>query len=209
MGRSLLIEYIGSFFLVLVYGMTLIEPGAGDLAPIAIGCALMAMIYAGSNISGGHYNPAVTVAVWLRGRIEASDVVPYMLAQVAGAMTASLAVVFFKGNPVVTPMDVDAGKAILNEMAFTFGLVLVFLSAMPSKTTPGNSYHGLATGLMLVAGLFAGGSISGGAFNPAVAAGFSIMGLTAPGSIWIFLLGNFAGGALAAGAFRALHPVES
>ena len=75
MGRYA-VELIGTFFLVLTIGMTVIEPGAGTLAPLAIGSALMVMVYAGGHISGAHYNPAVTLAVWMRGRCAAADVPP-------------------------------------------------------------------------------------------------------------------------------------
>ena len=78
-------EFIGTFFLVLTIGCTVIGAGSGVIAPLAIGAALMVMVYAGGHVSGAHYNPAVTLAVWLRGRCEAKDVVPYWIAQIAGA----------------------------------------------------------------------------------------------------------------------------
>ena len=69
-------EFIGTFFLVLTIGCAVIGHGAGPFAPLAIGSALMVMIFAGGHISGGHFNPAVTLGVWLRGKCETKDVVP-------------------------------------------------------------------------------------------------------------------------------------
>src|SRR5271165_4055691 len=115
-----LVELIGTFFLVLTIGCTVIEKGAGPLAPIAIGAALMVMIFAGGHISGGHYNPAVTLGVWLRGRCATADVVPYWLAQLAAAAVAAAVVSFFKGDKVVPAMVLKPGPALLAEFLFTF-----------------------------------------------------------------------------------------
>ena len=84
-----LVEFIGTFFLVLTVGCTVIDKGAGPLAPIAIGAALMVMIFAGGHISGGHYNPAVTLGVWMRGKCDTKDLVPYWVAQIVGAVIAA------------------------------------------------------------------------------------------------------------------------
>ena len=97
--KKYLVEFIGTFFLVLTIGMTVIDPGAGNLAPLAIGSALMIMIYAGGHVSGAHYNPAVTLAVWLRGRCATADVPFYFIAQVLGATAAAFVVLYLKGNP--------------------------------------------------------------------------------------------------------------
>ena len=92
-----LVEFIGTFFLVLTIGMTVISPGdAGNLAPLAIGGVLMVMIFAGGHISGAHYNPAVTLAVFLRGKCPAKDVAPYIVSQLIAAAVASSLVLFLK-----------------------------------------------------------------------------------------------------------------
>src|ERR1700757_2631705 len=98
-----LVEFIGTFFLVLTVGCTVIDKGAGPLAPIAIGAALMVMIFAGGHISGGHYNPAVTLGVWMRGKCDTKDLVPYWVAQIVGAVIAAFIVRFFKTGSVITP----------------------------------------------------------------------------------------------------------
>src|ERR1700748_2484459 len=103
--RKYLAEFIGTFFLVLTIGCTVIGHNAGALAPLAIGSVLMVMIFAGGHISGGHFNPAVTLGVWLRGSCEAKDVAPYMVFQIVGALLAAFAVKFLKAGDVVTPLQ--------------------------------------------------------------------------------------------------------
>jgi aquaporin Z len=199
-------EFIGTFFLVLTIGCTVIGNGAGALAPIAIGSALMVMIFAGGHISGGHFNPAVTLGVWLRGKCETKDVAPYMVAQIVAGVVAALVVKFLKGGAEVTPMQPAMLPALLAEFLFTFALVYVVLNVATAKGTSGNSFYGLAIGFTVMVGAFSVGNISGGAFNPAVAVGISVMGLSAWPNIWIYLVGNFAGGAVAAFTFKALNP---
>jgi aquaporin Z len=204
-----LVELIGTFFLVATVGFTVLEPGASALAPLAIGSALMIMIYAGGHVSGGHYNPAVTLAVWMRGRCPTSDVPGYMIAQVAGALMAAFLVMFMKGTGAATAASPDVVRAVIAELLFTFALCYVVLNVATAKATEGNSYFGLAIGFTVVVGACAVGGISGGAFNPAVAAGITAMGLSKLANLWIFLVGNFAGGALAAVVFKLVHPDDN
>jgi aquaporin Z len=204
--RKYLAEFIGTFFLVLTIGMCVIKPDAGNFAPIAIGSVLMVMVYAGGHISGAHFNPMVTLAVWLRGRCPAGDVPGYMVAQVAGAGAAAKLALFFKAGAVVAPAELKVVPALLAELVGAFALAYVVLNVATSKDTAGNSNYGLAIGFTVMAMAFALGGISGGAFNPAVAVGIVLMHLVNATDIWIFLLANFAGGALAAAAFRCLNP---
>jgi aquaporin Z len=201
-------EFIGTFFLVLTIGCTVIGHGAGPLAPLAIGSALMIMIFAGGHISGGHFNPAVTLGVWLRGKCETKDVAPYMVFQVVGAVLAALVVKYFKAGAAVAPLQPATLPALLAEFLFTFALVYVVLNVATAKGTSGNSFYGLAIGFTVLVGAFSVGNISGGAFNPAVAVGISVMGLSSWANIWIYLVAEFAGGTVAAGAFKALNPAE-
>ena len=204
--RKYIVEFIGTLFLVLTVGFTVLEPGAGILAPLAIGSVLMVMIYAGGHISGAHYNPAVTLAVWLRGRCPGSDVPWYMIAQVLGGLIASFIVLYVKGNPDVEPMTLNLAPALLVEFLFTFALCFVVLNVATSKNTEGNSYYGLAIGFTVLAGAYAVGPVSGAAFNPSVAVGISVMGLSAVSNIWVYLAANFVGGAIAALVFNGLNP---
>lgn len=206
--HKVLVELIGTFFLVLVVGLTAIAPTAVG-APMAIGAMLMVMVYAGGPISGGHYNPAVTLAVWLRGKCEAKDVPSYMGAQVLGAVLAALLVgVCTKGSDV-SALAPQVLPALLVECLFTFALAFVVLNVSTTKKSAGNSYFGLAIGFTVMAAAYAGGGISGGAFNPAVAIGITLLGLSSVGNLWIFLVANLAGGALAALVFRLTNPDES
>ena len=203
-----IVELIGTFFLVLTVGCTVIAPGAGDLAPLAIGASLMVMIFAGGHISGGHYNPAVTLGVWMRGKCDTKDIVPYWVAQLVGALLAAVIVKFFKGGAAITPGNPPVLAALLAEFLFTFALVYVVLNTATAKGTEGNSFYGLAIGMTVMTGAFAVGNISGGAFNPAVALGISIMGLSAWTNIWIFWVSELIAGAAAAAVFKAVNPAE-
>ena len=202
-------EFIGTFFLVLTIGCTGIGNGAGALAPLAIGSALMVMIFAGGHISGGHFNPAVTLGVWLRGKCEAKDVTPYMISQIIGAVLAAFAVKFLKGGAAVTPLQPATLPALVAEFLFTFALVYVVLNTATAKGTSGNSFYGLAIGFTVLVGAFSVGNVSGGAFNPAVAVGISCMGLSTWPNIWIYLVADFVGGAVAAGVFKTLNPTDN
>ncbi len=201
-----LTEFIGTFFLVLTVGCSVVIGGSGVIAPLAIGSALMVMIYAGGHVSGGHFNPAVTLGVWLRGRCPAKDVVPYWLAQLIGATVAAIAVNYLKGEIAVKPMVLKTGPALLAEFLFTFALVYVVLNSATAKANAGNSFYGLAIGFTVMVGAFSVGSISGAAFNPAVAVGVSIMGLSVWANLWIYLVANLAGGLAAAFAFKTINP---
>ena len=207
---KLIIEFIGTFFLVLTIGQTVVgaDPASptAALAPLAIGSALMVMVYAGGHVSGGHYNPAVTLGVTLRGKCSVAEAPAYMVVQVLGGAAAAIAVRFLKSGVAVTPAAFASVPAVLlAEFLFTFALVYVVLNAATAKGTQGNSFYGLAIGFTVMTGAFAVGGISGGAFNPAVAVGIAIMGLVEPANVWMHLVADFAGGAAAAAVFRALH----
>lgn len=208
--KKYLVEFIGTFFLVFTVGMTVIEPGAGGLAPIAIGSSLMIMIFAGGHISGGHYNPAVTLAATLRGACAPKDAAFYMVAQAAAGVVASLAVGYLKGMAMeaVQAGSPQVGPALLAELIFTFALCYVVLNVATAKGTNGNSFYGLAIGFTVMTGAFAVGGVSGGAFNPAVALGITLMGLSSWANIWIFLVANFAAAALAAAVFKFVNPPD-
>lgn len=201
-----IVELIGTFFLVFTIGCTVIDNGSALMAPLAIGAALMVMIFAGGHISGGHYNPAVTLGVWMRGKCDTKDLVPYWAAQFIGAALAAMIVKYLKAGSVVTPGNIQVLPALLAEFLFTFALVYVVLNVATAKGTSGNSFYGLAIGMTVMTGAFAVGNISGGAFNPAVAFGISIMGLSAWPSIWILLVGELLGGAAAALTFKTVNP---
>ena len=205
--KKYITEFIGTFFLVLTIGCTVIPGAAGVIAPLAIGSALMIMIFAGGHISGGHYNPGVTLAVWLRGRCESKDVVPYIFSQVLGALAAASIVTFLykAGTPMIIA---DVPKAFVAELLFSFALCYVVLNVATAKANANNSFYGLAIGFTVVVGAFAVGGISGGAFNSAVAVGAAAMKILNFTDIWIHISANLAGGAAAAGVFKFANPTD-
>ncbi len=214
-----LTEFVGTFFLVFTIGLTVTQDVA--MAPLAIGCSLMIMVYMGGHISGGHYNPAVSLAALLRGALKPADVVPYWIAQVLGALAAAFVVsIIIPGGEGETvganyfSPAVGAGYSLwgvgpwLIEILFTFALCLVVLNCATSSGTKGNSFFGLAIGFTIVVAAFAGGGISGGAFNPAVGIGPAVIKGTIGGapevlnSIVLHVAAPLAGGVLAAFVFK-------
>lgn len=205
--NKLLTELIGTFFLVLTIG--LVVSSGTPLAALAIGSALTVMIYMGGHISGAHYNPAVTLGVMMRGKIESAEAIKYMGAQVVGALLAAFASLHLTGGDMFAPAPgngVSVPMVLLAELLFTFALVLVVLQTATNDKTAGNSYYGLAIGFTVMVGAFAVGDISGGAFNPAVAIGSilvnSLVGSGSFADLWLYLVGPFAGGALAAVVYK-------
>ena len=205
--RKYVVEFIGTFFLTFAVGVAVLTRSA--FTPLAAGGTLMVMIYAGGHISGGHYNPAVTMAALVRRRIGIGDAVGYWGAQVVGGVVAGAL-----ARAVVNPAAVstlrlsghtEAAAAVV-ELLITFALCYVVLNVATSKDQPGNGFFGLAIGFTVAAGAFAVGGISGGVFNPAVALGGATGGLFAWSTIWVYLLVQLAAGVVAGLAFRALNP---
>jgi len=205
--KKLVCEAIGTFFLVLTIGCTVLGEGKGVIPPLAIGSALMVMVYAGGHLSGGHYNPAVTLALTVRGRHPKAEVVPYWVAQVIGAVAAAAIAVFLRKQGAAEP-PADVAKAALAEFLFTFALAYVVLNAATAKGTAGNSFYGLAIGFTVLTGAFAVGDISGGAFNPAVAIGAGVMGAINLSSIYIHIVADLLGGLAAGAVFKFLNPED-
>lgn len=199
-------EFIGTFFLVFTIGMTVMEPhSAGMLAPLAIGTVLTAIVFAGGHVSGAHYNPAITLSVFLKGKFSKKDLGMYWLAQLLAGVLAAYLTLYCKGGTSQNMIALDPTKALLVEFLFTFALCFVVLNVAVAKETKGNSYFGLAIGLIVLAGAYAVGTISGAAFNPAVALGVSIMQLSSWSNLWIFIVANLLGGAFAAYVFKSAH----
>src|SRR3954462_14116164 len=206
--KKYLVEFIGTFFLVLTVGLAL-RQGA-PLAPIAIGSVLMVMIFAGGHISGGHFNPAVTFAAFIRGRCDKRDVLPYWVAQFAAAVAAGgLVNYILAGRVDAAVLGVHPTiQSFIVEFIFTFALAWVVLNVATTKATMGNSFYGLAIGFTVLVGAITVGGISGGAFNPAVGLGVFTMGLESSKQFVIYLLSEFAGAAVAAVAYRAIVGLE-
>lgn len=198
-------ECVGTFFLVLVIALTVTQ--GVEEAPLAIGAGLAALVYMGGPISGAHYNPAVTLGMWLRGRLGASDILPYVLAQIAGAAAAAGAAAQLTGQAYVPApgRGVSTMAALGAEILFSFALMVVILSVATSEKSKGNAYYGLSIGLTVTAGAYAVGAISGGVFNPAVGTGPILAATLAGGStthLWLYWVGPVAGALLAVPIFR-------
>ena len=200
-----LTEFIGTFFLVLTIGLTVI--GGTPFAPLAIGTSLMVMLLMGGHVTGGHYNPAVSLASAMRKKLPWSEVPPYVAAQLAGALVAALAVrALLTQTFTLAPAEgFGAPRAVAVEALYTFALCLVVLNVATIQKTKGNSFYGLAIGFTVVVAAFAGGPLSGGAFNPAVGFGpilvHTIFGDGSLGNLWIYIVGPLIGAVLAAAAF--------
>ena len=204
--RNYVTEFIGTFFLVLTIGLTVLS--GTEFAPLAIGASLMVMVYMGGHVSGGHYNPAVSLAVLLRGKMASvGEFAMYVVSQCLGAVAAALTVYVIVGRTFAPAPAATASTAgvVAVELLYTFALALVVLNSAVAVKTLGNSFYGLAIGFTVVVGAFAGGPISGGAFNPAVGVGpiivDTLMGNGGMANLWIYLVAPLAGGALAAAVF--------
>ena len=205
--RKYSVELIGAFFLIFTVGTAVFS--GSTLAPLAIGTALMVMIYAGGHISGGHFNPAVTMAALVRGRIGVVDAFGYWIAQFVGGVLAALVVRGIDTRPAgLTALHLSGHRlvdAIVAELVFTIALAWVMLNSATSKDNRNNSFYGLAIGFTVMAGAIAVGGISGGVFNPAVAIGGAVMGMFAWSTFWIYLVVELVAGALAGIAFLAIN----
>ena len=209
MTQKLLTEFVGT--LLFLFSISAAVLSGSPMAPLAIGAALMVVVYMGGHVSGGHYNPAVSLAVLIRGKMTAGDLLPYWVAQVLGALMgcflASLAT--GKSFAVMPGEGVATLGAVLVEVVFTFFLCLVVLNVATAKATAGNSYFGLAIGFTIVVAAFGGGPVSGGAFNPAVATGAAINSVIhgqGAGPLWMYWVGPLMGGVLAGGTFKLQNP---
>jgi aquaporin Z len=204
------VEGIGTFFLVFTVGAAV---GTGSpLAPLGIGAVLMVMVYAGGHLSGGHYNPAVTMAVLVRRRMSLRTAVAYWFVQFGAGLLAAVVV-----RTVVDPTRMATAAAMtltgrtllaafVVELLFTYALCYVVLNVATSKHHPDNSFYGLAIGFTVVAGAFAVGAISGGAFNPAVSLGAAVMGIFAWPTLWVYVVAQTLAGVAAGVTFLALNP---
>lgn len=201
--KKYIVESIGTFFLVFTIGMS-VNAGANVIPPLAIGGILMVMIFAGGHVSGGHYNPAVSLAAFIRGALPKADLLPYWMAQVAGALAAGLVVVAIHGKPVAGPASFALVPSLAVEFLATFALAWTVLNTATAKANANNSFYGLAIGSTVMAMAFAVGGISGGAFNPAVGFALPLMGLVVGGQCFVYLVANLLGGAVAGLAFNAL-----
>ena len=206
-GRKYATELIGTFIFLFTIAAAVLS--ASSLAPLAIGSVLMVMIYAGGHISGGHYNPAVTLAALVRGRIGLRDAVGYWVAQIVGGLLGMALARWVIHPAQVTTLALSGhllAAAFVAELLFTFALCYVVLNVATSKDHPNNSFYGLAIGFTVLTGAIAVGTISGGVFNPAVAIGGAAIGLFAWPTLWAYLVAQVVAATAAGLIFLFLNP---
>ena len=202
---KLITEFIGTFFLTLTICLAVVfETSDPELAPFAIASTLMVMIYAGGHVSGAHYNPAVTIAIYLRGACNKSEIAPYIASQFAAAVTAAVIAsnVFMQGELGEGELAMDPVPALAAELMFTFALAYVILNVATSETTEGNGYYGAAIASVVLAGALTVGSISGASFNPAVSVSLILSGPLEVADSWLHFVPQLVGGSLAAYVFK-------
>uniref|UniRef100_A0A7S3Z659 Aquaporin n=1 Tax=Lotharella globosa TaxID=91324 RepID=A0A7S3Z659_9EUKA len=199
-----LMEGIGTFFLTMVASMSSSQP----LGPLAVGAILIAMVFMSGHVSGSHFNPAVTAAVYSNKAMELKTASFYVLSQLIGALLAGMVSYFLAGYDMGYPTVSSIPAAILMEMLFTFALAITVLhTGKPSDEGTENSYYGLAIGMTVFAGITACGDISGGAFNPALGTALPLF----RGEfiyLWIYWLAPLVGGVAAAGVYAITKPDE-
>jgi aquaporin Z len=210
MNAKLITEFIGTFFLCLTICVAGVFGLSGQNAPFAIAGTLMVMIYAGAHISGAHYNPAVTISIWIRGACEKSEVVPYALSQLAAGLLAAL----IAANLIVTgsisedyPIEMfeptgTETSIIVSEFLFTFALVFVILNVATSESNEGNGYYGAAIALVVLAGALTVGSISLASFNPAASLSLVVVGKMATSDLWLHLVPQLFGAGVASLVYK-------
>jgi aquaporin Z len=207
--KKLSAEFIGTFFLTVTVATAAVLGTAGPMAPFAIASVLMVMIYAGAHLSGAHYNPAVSLAIFLRGRSTANEFGTYVITQlIAGSLAVFVARSLVPAAPLIEPLKLVSTPTVIAELLFTFALVWVVLNTATAKATAGNSNYGLATGFTVLAGAFTVGGISGGAFNPAVSTMLIVIGKLPVADCWMHFLPQILGATAAAYLFKSSHPED-
>ena len=203
MQQKLTTEFIGTFFLSLTICTAAVYGSAGDYAPFGIAATLMVMIYAGGHISGAHYNPAVTVSIYLRGACEKDEVLPYIVSQVIAAVSAAIVVESLLFPDALSPEMADLGTdAVVAELLFTFALAYVILNVATTESTSGNGYYGAAIALVVLAGAITVGNISLASFNPAVTSALIVSGKLAIADSWMHFVPQFVGAVMATYVYK-------
>lgn len=203
-----MMELTGTFVLVLTIQLSAATPA---LAPFAIALALLSAIYAGAPISGAHYNPAISLSVFARGKLGLQDLLTYWLFQTAGGVLGALTGGLIAGS--LTALAVGPGfhfvQAFLAELVFTTVLCFVVLATATSSRVAGNGYFGAAIAFVVFAGAATVGRVSGGGFNPAVTLGLGLVKhfWKLPYMLWC-VLAQLSGGLLGAFLFYVVDPEE-
>lgn len=209
-------EFVGTFFLVLTVGLNVLQNAA--LAPVAIGSILMVMIFATGSVSGGHFNPAVTLGVVLCGpkaNLNHAVAGVYVIVQIFAGFIASMVYYGILGATftLAPGPGYSAIDAAVAETLFTAALVFVVLNVAVSTQSEGNHYYGLAIGFTVMSAAFAIGGISGCSLNPAVTFGVMLShavhaGGSGLGYFPLYFLAPLLGSVIGAGLFRVVRGAE-
>jgi len=203
-------EFVGTYLLVFTVGCNVLS-GSPVWAATSIACILMVSIYALGGVSGANFNPAVSVALGISDKLAWKEVGIYCAVQIVAGICAGLSygALFFKVFNLAPGAGFGWWEAALAEILYTFMLCFVVLNTAATKKNEGNQYFGLAIGFVIIAGGYAAGNISGGAFNPAVALGIDVSS-AGMGFGWGFAYAGYEllGAALAAGLYRVVRPDE-
>jgi aquaporin Z len=210
--KKYFVELIGAFFLMFTVASAVMLAGDGVIPAISIGFVLMVLVYAGGHVSGGHYNPAVSLAAAIRGALEWKQLIPYWIAQFAGGAAAAYLALQFAKVPAAACVGCSCPftipQVVVGEFLFTFLLCWVVLHVATSKGTEGNSFYGLAIGSTVTVGAFAvGGILCFGAFNPAVALGLGLLGKACWCCVGLTVVVNLVA-AIAAGIVYKMTEIE-
>lgn len=212
--KKYIVEFIGTFFLVLTICMTSYSKVSADLQPLAVGSMLMVLIYSMGYLSGAQFNPAISLAIYLRGRINLKEMGFYWIAQILGAVAAAMmTAVLISAKPPVgliasTPQFFSMVPALIAEVLGSFALTWVILTVATSKALDGNNFYGLAIGFTVTALMYTLGSVSGSAFNPVVAIATCIAHLSSWNNLWIYIVGGLGGSVLATMAYKYISGDE-
>jgi len=214
--QKLIAEFIGTFFLSLTVCLTAVWGSSGNVHPgFPISAILMVMIYGLGHISGAHFNPAVTISIWIRGSCDKADVAPYIATQIiAGSLGGLLSGYIYTGEYTRDSLESSSllsdnlyYEVLLAEFLFTFALALVILNVATSDDTSGNQYYGAAIALVVFAGAITVGNVSMGSFNPAVTTSLITVGELKIGQSWMHFIPQIIGGILASYTFRGINKV--
>tara|TARA_Y100000739_G_scaffold140857_1_gene121459 strand:+ start:1169 stop:1831 length:663 start_codon:yes stop_codon:yes gene_type:complete len=209
--QKLIAEFIGTLFLTYTICLTAVWGSSGDFHPgFAIAAILMAMIYSLGYISGAHFNPAVTIGVWIRGSCEKAEVLPYIASQsIAGVFGALLSGYTYTGEysrgsleTTSLLLNSEIHEVLLAEFLFTFALVYVILNVATSDATSGNQYYGVAIASVVFAGAISVGDVSMASFNPAVTISLITVGKLSIAQSWLHFTPHLFAGVLASLAFN-------
>lgn len=220
MSQRLLAEFVGTLTLIFIGAGSIVAAGTGatgaGLVGIAIahGLAIATMVTALGHVSGGHFNPAVTIAAWVTQKIKLAEAFPYVVAQLAGGaagaglLRAAVPAAVWQqdgvklGATLVNPA-ISNGQAVLIEAVLTFFLVwVVFATAIDPEGAFGK-IAGLAIGFVILMDILVGGPFTGGSMNPARTFGPALVGNLWSGH-WVYWVGPVAGGIVAAALYDAV-----